>query len=159
MPHQIKTWHLLPAIYGSMSIRRIVLMSNEYVKWSTSHLNLFSSLQHGACMQIEPMHNNSHFTNLWLQCSLKWDFPYSTTLCWLRCRLTFSLLHSAIQAINRGSRSSQGRAVRSPTAIDLNNAENNTTDDLHVNLFNPILFFLYLHIYLYMHCITANLYM
>ncbi len=31
--------------------------------------------------------------------SHKWDSPYSKTLCWLRCRLSFSLLRSAIQAI------------------------------------------------------------
>ena len=62
----------------------------------------------------------------------KWDFPYSHTLCWLRCRLSFSLLRSTIQAqlskLNypsstiqaiRGARSSHGHAVWSPTAIDL----------------------------------------
>ena len=54
----------------------------------------------------------------------KWDSPYSSTLCWLRCRLTFSLLHSAIQAI-RGARSSRDHAIASPTAIDLVNAESN----------------------------------
>ena len=42
-----------------------------------------------------------------------WDFTYHTTLCWLRCHLSFSLLRSSIQAI-RGARSSQGHAVRSP---------------------------------------------
>ena len=29
----------------------------------------------------------------------KWDQPYSSTLFWLQCRLTFSLPHSAIQCI------------------------------------------------------------
>ena len=29
----------------------------------------------------------------------KWDSHYSSTLCWLRCRLSFSLLRSTIQAI------------------------------------------------------------
>ena len=29
----------------------------------------------------------------------KWDTPYSSTLCWLQCRLAFSLLRSAIQSI------------------------------------------------------------
>ena len=47
----------------------------------------------------------------------KWDQSYSSTLCWLRCQLTFSLLHSSIQAI-RGSRSSSGHPFRSG-AIDL----------------------------------------
>lgn len=28
--------------------------------------------------------------------SSKWDTPYSATMSWLRCRLSFSLLHSAI---------------------------------------------------------------
>ena len=48
----------------------------------------------------------------------KWDHSYNSTLCWLRCRLAFSLLRSEIQCI-RGARSSRGHAVRTPTAIDL----------------------------------------
>ena len=48
----------------------------------------------------------------------KWDSYYSRTLCWLRCRLSFSLLRSSIQAL-RGARSSRGHAVRQPTAVDL----------------------------------------
>ena len=48
----------------------------------------------------------------------KWDSHYSRTLCWLRCRLSFSLLRSSIQAL-RGARSSRGHAVRQPTAVDL----------------------------------------
>ncbi|XP_064406363.1 scavenger receptor cysteine-rich type 1 protein M130-like isoform X2 [Halichondria panicea] len=49
--------------------------------------------------------------------SSKWDQSYSSTLSWLRCRLTFSLLRSSIQAI-RGSRSSCGHPFR-VGAIDL----------------------------------------
>ena len=60
--------------------------------------------------------------------SQKWDFPYSTTLRWLRCRLSYSLLHSSIQAI-RGARSSQRHAVRSPTAIDLVTIESHITEN------------------------------
>ena len=48
----------------------------------------------------------------------KWVHSYCTTLCWLRCRLTFSLIRSAIQSL-RGARSSQHHAVHSPAAIDL----------------------------------------
>ena len=48
----------------------------------------------------------------------KWDQSYSTTLHWLRCRITFSLLRSAIQCI-RGTRSSYGHAIKSPPAIEL----------------------------------------
>ena len=66
----------------------------------------------------------SFYKHLSSMLAQKWDFPYSSTLCWLRCRLTFSLLRSAIQAI-RGARSFQGHAARSPTAIDLINAESN----------------------------------
>ena len=60
--------------------------------------------------------------------SQKWDFPYRTTLCWLRCCLCYSLLRSSIQAI-RGARSSQGHAVRSPTAIDLVTIESHITEN------------------------------
>ena len=52
----------------------------------------------------------------------KWDTPYSTTLCWLHCRLAFSLLRSSIQAI-RGARSSQGHAARAPNSVDLATSE------------------------------------
>ena len=52
----------------------------------------------------------------------KWDHNYSSTLCWLRCRLAFSLLRSSIQAI-RGARSSCEHAIRMSTVVDLINSE------------------------------------
>ena len=52
----------------------------------------------------------------------KWDHSYSSTLCWLRCRLAFSILRSAIQSI-RGARSSCGHAIKTPTVVDLVNME------------------------------------
>ena len=52
----------------------------------------------------------------------KWDHTYSHTLCWLRCRLTFSLLRSSIQAI-RGARSRCGHAIKMPLVVDLINSE------------------------------------
>ena len=55
----------------------------------------------------------------------RWEQPYSSTLCWLRCRLSFSLLRSAIQCI-RGARSSRGHAVKSTPSIDLVNNEAQT---------------------------------
>lgn len=58
----------------------------------------------------------------------KWDSSYSMTLSWLRCRLSFSLLRSAIQAI-RGARSSRGHAARSVAAIDLISSEAHLQDD------------------------------
>ena len=48
----------------------------------------------------------------------KWDQQYSSTLYWLRCRLSFSLLRSAIQCI-RGARSTRGHAIKSSSSIDL----------------------------------------
>ena len=54
----------------------------------------------------------------------KWDTPYSSTLRWLRCRLAFSLLRSAIQSI-RGARSSRGNPAKLPIAVDLVNSESN----------------------------------
>ena len=50
--------------------------------------------------------------------AMKWDQSYSCTLSWLRCRLMFSLLRSAIQCI-RGARSSCGHACKSPPPTDL----------------------------------------
>ena len=55
----------------------------------------------------------------------RWEQPYSSTLGWLRCRLSFSLLRSAIQCI-RGARSSRGHAVKSTPSIDLVNNEAQT---------------------------------
>ena len=43
--------------------------------------------------------------------AMKWDQPYSSTMSWLRSRLTFSLLRSSIQCI-RGARSCRGHAAR-----------------------------------------------
>ena len=54
----------------------------------------------------------------------KWDTPYSSALCWMRCRLGFSLLCSAIQSI-RGARSSRGYPIKIPAAVDLVNTECN----------------------------------
>ncbi len=39
----------------------------------------------------------------------KWDQSYSSTMSWLHCRLTFSLLRSSIQCL-RGARSTCGQA-------------------------------------------------
>ena len=58
------------------------------------------------------------YKNLASKLAMKWNQSYSTTISWLRCRLTFSLLRSAIQCI-RGSRSSQGHACKALPQIDL----------------------------------------
>lgn len=65
---------------------------------------------------------NTFYKRLASMLASKWDQPYSCTLRWLRCRLGFSLLRSAIQSI-RGARSSRGHAIKTPTVIDLVNSE------------------------------------
>ena len=44
----------------------------------------------------------------------KWDHPYSSTMSWLQCRLTFSLLRSSIKCI-RGARASYGHTAKLQT--------------------------------------------
>ena len=50
----------------------------------------------------------------------KWDQPYSLTMNWLRCTISFALLRSAVQCI-RGTRSSRSHPIFSP--VDLVAAE------------------------------------
>ena len=44
---------------------------------------------------------NTFYKRLASLLASKWDHPYSSTLCWLRCRLAFSLLRSAISILVR----------------------------------------------------------
>ena len=67
------------------------------------------------------MEANTFYKRLASMLASKWDHNYSSTLCWLRCRLAFSL-RSSIQAI-RGARSSCGHAIRMSTVVDLINSE------------------------------------
>ena len=53
----------------------------------------------------------------------QWDNLYSSTMAWLRCRLTFSLLTSSIRCI-RGAPSHSGSLVRAPP-VDLVRVEAN----------------------------------
>ena len=48
----------------------------------------------------------------------KWDKPYSTTMSWLRCMLSFALLRASILCI-RGTRSSAGRITNEFPPVDL----------------------------------------
>lgn len=58
----------------------------------------------------------------------KWDHPYSSTMAWLRCRITFSMLRSAIQCI-RGARSSIGHAAKVAPHVDLVMSETHLTHE------------------------------
>ena len=54
--------------------------------------------------------------------ALKWDQSYSTVMTWLRCRITFALIRSAIQCL-RGARSSRGHTCKLETPVDLVTSE------------------------------------
>ena len=71
---------------------------------------------------------NVFYKRLASMLATKWDHSYNTTLCWLRCRLAFSLLRSSIQAI-RGARSSRGHPIKPPMVIDLITSETNISPD------------------------------
>ena len=53
-------------------------------------------------------------------CSLQsaWEQPYSTTVNWIRCRLSYALLRSSIWCL-REARSTCGRATRIPMAAPM----------------------------------------
>ena len=72
----------------------------------------------------------------------KWNDPYATVLGWIRCRLSFCLLHSAIQCI-RGAQSSQGHYIKS-APVALVQSETQFLNCLTVYLYVLILFSLYL---------------
>jgi len=59
--------------------------------------------------------------------SAKWGDSYAITLGWLRCRLSFSLLRSAISCL-RGARSSSGHYDRAPPPMDLVRVESHLMD-------------------------------
>ena len=63
------------------------------------------------------------YKRLALCLATKWDQSYGATMSWLHCRLTISLLQSAIQC-TRGAHSSCGHVTRSQTPpMDLVNSE------------------------------------
>ena len=66
----------------------------------------------------------------------KWKDPYSAVLGWIRFKLSFCLLRSAIQCI-RGARSSQGHCINSaPVAL--------VQSETQFLIFICVLFFLFL---------------
>ena len=65
---------------------------------------------------------NHFYKRLASRLATKRDQPYSCTLSWLRCRIMFSLLRSAIQCL-RGARSSAGHAQRHIAPVDVVMAE------------------------------------
>ena len=136
MRHETRTCHSLPAT-RSMSIRRNMPASNEYVRWSTPHSHPLSFLQQEAWVL-----NQQTYTNV--RTCLEMRLPLQHMhYAGYKMPLAFSLLHCTIQAI-RGASSSQGHTVKSPTAIDLVNTGANITNDLQFSLLKLLFpFFLY----------------
>ena len=77
---------------------------------------------------------NFFYKRLAPKLTLKWDHSYSSTLCWLRCRLTFSLLHSSEVPDHHVD-----IPYESPTVIDLaSSSETNTHQIIHqLSFVNP----------------------
>ena len=138
----MRTWHKKSPMIGSVSVR----IPSGSCTFDLCHCNFFShwipvwdtSLKHEIGLTrrevlIKRFFNNSQFTSLrthnctifFLLCTRdasliadKYNKPYSRTIHWLRCRLSFSLLRSAIMCL-RGSRSSIHHPINSLSgAID-----------------------------------------
>ena len=77
---------------------------------------------------------NTFYKRLASCLTIKRDQSYSPAMSWLRCRLTFSLLRSAIQCI-RGARSSCGHATRSPLSIKFPNSISLINHSLHAFIY------------------------
>ena len=69
---------------------------------------------------------NTFYKRLASLLAAKQDDSYSSTLAWIRCRLSFSLLRSSIRCI-RGARSRRGVALK-PMPVDLVKAETGISD-------------------------------
>ena len=110
-----------PTPTSAMKTRKREPTINEYTRSRTCHLHSTIFLSNR-----RPWHTSQYILQKASFSILveKWDHPYSSTLCWLRCRLGFSLLQSSILSI-RGARSSRGHAIRTPMPVDLVNQESN----------------------------------
>ena len=95
---------LLQPPIGSMSVRKSVHAYEQRVREveHSSFIPLVLSASGGMGTEA-----SIFYKRLATLLADKWDSHYSRTLCWLRCRLSFSLLRSSIQAL-RGARSSRG---------------------------------------------------
>ena len=101
---------------ASMKLRSAVSMRRECERWNMVILVLlFFSTSGGMGASTTVAYKRLAFL---LSC--KWKSPYCRVMSWLRYRLGFSLLHSAIMCI-RGSRSSSGHPFKGhvPASVDL----------------------------------------
>ena len=94
-------------------------MMNTFVRWRAC----FSPLAFSASGRMGPS-ATTVYSKLASMLADKWDRPYSHCMFWLRCRLCFSLLRSAIMCI-RGHRPVAHRPI--PSNIDLAYSEGRLT--------------------------------
>ena len=96
-------------------------MNKEYARWNTVPLHLIISAT-GGCGKAA----NVCYKRLVSLLALKWDQPYSLTLAWMRCKLSFALLRSTVQCFC-GAHSGGGRAFKQVAfPADLAMTETNT---------------------------------
>jgi len=94
-------------------------MSNAFVRLNTPRLHLYSDVTNWWAWT-----GSSNYLQTAQLASLlasKWDKPYSTTMGWLTCKLSFTLLRSPLCI--RGTRSSGGHSIREPPLVDLISSE------------------------------------
>ena len=96
---------------------------------------------------------NVFYKRLASKLASKWDHPYNSTLCWLRCRLAFSLLRSSIQAI-RGARSSADTLSKPPPRLTSSplNVTFTQTSNFSLKLLFVCCFALYISMYCCYYC-------
>ena len=100
----LNLWYMVTLATLASLLRRWVVFS-----YSQQQVQLVELLL-GLLLKCQPLYDYILSTHVRLATFLasKWEQPYSSTMGWLWCRLSFSLIWSSIQAV-RGARSSAGR--------------------------------------------------
>ena len=88
----------------SMKVKNVVLMRSMYRKWKRAVL-LSSSGDMGKAATVSSF----------------WNSPYSLIIGWVRCSLSFSLLHSSLMCLQGSCYNSSSPSV--PAAVDMVTAE------------------------------------
>ena len=126
MLRMVHVWTLLPMVSGEDGSKEPILMLEFSIPmppptanlvylpataskslWRSVHIKRSSArlLYSTSSLSDRGYGKRSNYKRLASCLGMKWDHSYSSTMSWLRCCLTFSLLRSAIQCI-RGARSS-----------------------------------------------------
>ena len=105
---------LLPS--ASTSRKKEELMTREYGRLNTAIFHPFSPLVFTSSGGMGPT-AKVVYKKLASMLAMKQNRPYSQTMDWLRCTLSFSLLRSAIMCL-RGSRSRAGQPAHHNLELD-----------------------------------------